>query len=135
MYLTHESIEDLHHLCSEELARVMKSSRGSTLKMDIGSYAATVAWQILVPFVLAVSARLTADRIAARDLRKKNTDELKRLAHSGAGARIAVEDSGRYEECVLVVEELLKPFEVSRAEAREIVSVLASRVSPDETRS
>jgi hypothetical protein len=125
--LAPELIDVLARRCQAELARSAADAPDASeqrLNLDLTPFLSVVSWQIVVPFVLAITARLTADKIVARDLKKKSVAELRASALSAAGRQIHLDDEREAEECVLVVEQLLEPLGIDRKAARRVVEVL-----------
>jgi hypothetical protein len=134
--INNELLERLHNSCVAELSQVMSASfpeDSPVLKLDAVAALSLIAWQIVVPFVVAASATVAAQKLTADKVKKQSASELKQLVTQMLGARINVEDDTSFEECVLLVQELLEPFQVTRPQARQIIEHLrAKTIEPPE---
>jgi len=129
--LTQRLVDECAHACESELLREFDSSRTETghetLHMEATAILTLLAWKVLTPFFVSLSAGVTAAAINAKRIKDQNVKGLKEMIQERIGQKIQV-DPARIEESVLLVEEFLEPFDIDRDKARKIVDVLIAKV-------
>jgi hypothetical protein len=127
--LTDELVDRCFNECRKEVANVLGAEEqrkdDRSLHMDPTAILAIVAWKVLVPFVVSLSASVSAAAINAKLIKGQSVKGLKEMIQERVGQPIRI-DPTRVEECVILVEEILQPFGVDREKARRIVDVLVS---------
>lgn len=132
MIVTANLIAETHNLCVQELTRAisgcMPEEEGNRLALDVSGALQVLAWRLLVPMFIGVTSKIAADKLTARRFKEKSVSELKADALATVGKTMDVGNPDRLEECVIVIEELLKPFQVTRQQARDIIKLLVTRI-------
>jgi hypothetical protein len=84
-----------------------------------------VTQDLIDEFVVSLSASVTAAAVYARRTKEKDIRGLKEMIQERMGQKIHL-DPMRIEECVLLIEEVLKPFDIDPDKARKIVKILVA---------
>ena len=120
--------------CREELSRTLSADGqgepNKSLHMDASALLDITAWRILTPFIVSLSAGVTAAAINSKWIMRQPIKGLQQTLEERVGQPIRV-DPARTEECVILIEEILRPFAANRAQARKIVEVLTSTAQDD----
>jgi len=87
-----------------------------------------LAWRVLIPFIVSVTAGSTVASLKARWIKDQPSKNLKDEATARLGHEIRLGDTNTREECILLVEELLKPYGVTRDKARKIVESMEATI-------
>jgi hypothetical protein len=82
---------------------------------------------VLTLFFVSLSAGVTVAAINAKRIKDQNVKGLKEMMQERIGQKIQV-DPARIEESILLIEELLEPFDIDRDKAHKIVNVLIAKV-------
>ncbi len=127
--LTDELVDRCFNECRKEVANVLGGAEqpkdDRSLHMDPTAILAVLAWKVLAPFVVSLSASVSAAAINAKRIQGQSVKGLKEMIQERVGQPIRI-DPTRVEECVILVQEILQPFGVDREKARRIVDVLLS---------
>jgi hypothetical protein len=124
-------------ICKRELTSGRSDDHSSQvhteLHFDAPVLLELLARQVLLPFVVSVTAGSTVTALKARWIKDQPVEKLRSevTAHLGQGIRLG--DNRVREECILLVEELLKPYGVTRDQARRIVGSMEATFSENET--
>jgi len=125
--VTEQLIEELHANSIETLKHVVgtrHSVSGEKLNLDADAFIDLLAWQIVLPFLLSLAAGLTIEIMKL--LKDRSKAELREEAEKTVGLPLELSDAHKTEQCVAVVEELLKPLGVDLEGARQLVKALRS---------
>jgi len=117
--VTQELIEECLNVCRIEIVREFAEDnlRDQSLHMDAMATLDPLVWKIVAPFIASLSAAVSAAAINARRVKEQDVQGLKEMIQERMGQKIRF-DPARVEECVLLIEEILKPFDVDRDKAR-----------------
>jgi hypothetical protein len=130
--VTTELMEKCLNVCRSEVARAFgpdaQGAERKSLHMDATAIIGLLVWKIVAPFFVSVTAGVTAAALNAQRIKEQNVRGLKEMIQERMGQKIRI-DPTRIEECVLLIEEVLQPFDVDRDKARRIVDVLVATAS------
>jgi hypothetical protein len=136
--LTEELANRCLSVCESEVAAVLSAGTGSEpegrLHFDASVLLHLLARQVLVPFVVSVTAGTTVAKLKAKWVKDQPVQKLKSEVTARLGQEIRIGDANVREECVLLVEDLLKPYGVTRDKARDIVDLLEATANSEQQR-
>jgi hypothetical protein len=133
--VTADLIEGAYDICVQELTRLtseQESGDENRLKLDVIGIIPILAWQVVVPFLISLTAGLAGYKLSSKQIKKKSVAELKNSAIDTIGKIISLENPDDREESVILIEELLQPFRITRQQAREIVRLLTDKIEQPE---
>lgn len=125
--LTEELTHRFLNVCEAEIQSLLRGSDErdpEDLHFETAALSQLLSLQVLVQFVVALAAGTTVAIIKSKWIKDQPADQLQRELTSRFGQGLRVGDAARKEECILVVEDLLKPYGVNRDQARKIVDQL-----------
>jgi hypothetical protein len=124
-FLTISKIDNISNLLSMELEEKMKIvDERNLLHLDLAGLSIILVFKVLLPVFTAATGGIIAGKITRDYYRGKNAHALKEELHSLAGKKIIELDDNKKEECILFVNEVLEPFDITREQAREVVDYL-----------
>jgi hypothetical protein len=131
--LNERLIEQCESSCKAELDRIIHGyselESNSLLHFDTGLLSNLLALYILTPFLISVTANFASVKLNSRWIREQPARNLRRAIQERIGSEVRIGDPAMKEECVIIVEELLKPYGVSREDARRIIDLLTTTVA------
>jgi len=124
-------------VCKAELAAELHTDPPNRIHTEL-HFDATVllellARQVLLPFVVSVTAGSTIAALKARWIKDQPVEKLNSGVAERFGQEVRLGDDRVREECILLVEELLKPYGVTREKARRIVETMEVTCSENDT--
>jgi hypothetical protein len=130
--LTEELTRRFQDVCEARIESLLRGSEepdAEDLHFESAALSQLLALQVLVQFVVSLAAGTTVAIIKSKWIKDKPADQLQHELTSRFGQGLRVGDAARKEECILVIEELLMPYGVTRDQARQIVEQLETAAS------
>lgn len=129
MVLTEELKDRWLSLCEAEIQSMLSGDASTDpreLRFETAALSQLLALQVLLPFSISVAAGTTVAIVKSKWIKEQPAATLQSELSARLGQGLRLGDRVRREECILVVEDLLKPYGVSREQARRVVDLLES---------
>ena len=130
--VTKDTIKKSHQKCLHELNQFISlkmPKEDQAFKFSDPTFLSVLAWQILVPLFVSITGGLVVNKFSVKNLKHKPLSSLKQDLESTLGKEINLKNKADLEECIILVEGLLKPLGIKRQQARDIVTLLTSSLN------